>query len=116
MSKERARRRAEREREAAIKQAARAAEQERRERHAARRDALRRTGTKLGLRPATRVGRPTGSLAAKRRRQHVITLALLGAVVVLVFITQQGWGMRLGAVVVCVLAYPVARTLLFRHT
>ena len=69
MSKERAQRRAEREREAGIKQAARAAEQERRERKTARRDALRRTGSKLGLVSRNRVARPTGSLAAKRRRQ-----------------------------------------------
>lgn len=116
MSKERAQRRAEREREAAIRQAARAAEQERRERQAARRDVLRRTGSRLGLVSRNRVARPTGSLAARRRRQHLVTVGLLAAVVVLVFVTQPGWGLRLGAVVVCILAYPVVRVLLFRRT
>ena len=116
MSKERAQRRAEREREAAIKQAARAAEQERRERQAARRDALRRTGSKLGLVSRNRIARPTGTLAARRRRQHLITVALLAAVVVAVFVVRDGWAIRLAAVVVCVLAYPVLRVLLFRRT
>ncbi len=115
MSKERARRRAEREREAAIKQAARAAEEERRERQAARRSALRRTGSKVGLVPRTKVGRPTGSLATRRRRQHLITVALLAAAVVVVFIVRPDWSARLAVLVLAVLAYPVLRTLLFRR-
>ena len=113
MSKERALRRAEREREAAIKQAARAAEQERRERQAARRAALRRTRDRLGFAP---VSRPTGTLARRRRRQHLSTLVVLLAVVAFVFLLRPDWPTRLAAVVVAVLAYPVLRTLLFRRT
>ena len=114
MSQERARRRAEREREAAIKRAARAAAQERRERKAGRRAAVRRTGARLGLAPST-VGRPTGSLATRRRRQHYVTLLILLGLVVLAFVVRPDWPARLAVVVVAVLAYPVLRTLLFRR-
>jgi hypothetical protein len=112
VSKERALRRAEREREAAIRQAARAAEQERRERQAARKAALRRTRDRLGFAP---VSRPTGSLARRRRRQHLVTLLLLAGLVLLAFVVRPDWPTRLAAVVVAVLAYPVVRTLLFRR-
>lgn len=116
MSKERARRRAEREREAAIRRAARASEQERRERSAARRAALRRTRGRFGL-PGRRgkVGRPSGTVARRRRRQHQVTLLILLALVVLAFVVRPDWPARLAAVVVAVLAYPVLRTLLFRR-
>lgn len=114
MSKERARRRAEREREAAIRRAARAAEQERRERRAARRAALRRTQGRLGL-AGHRTGRPSGTLAARRRRQHQLTLLILLGLVALAFVVRPDWPARLAALVVAVLAYPVLRTLLFRR-
>ena len=112
MSKERARRRAEREREAAIRRAAHAAEQERRERRAARRRAMQRRRARLGL---GRVARPGGSLARRRRQQHLVTLLALAFVVGVVFLVRPDWPMRLAAVVVAVLAYPVLRTLLFRR-
>jgi Flp pilus assembly protein TadB len=112
VSKERARRREEREREAAIRRAAHAAEQERRERQAARRQAMQRRRAKLGL---GRVGRPGGSLARRRRSQHVVTLLILGGFVLLAFVLRPDWPARLVAVIVAVLAYPVLRTLLFRR-
>lgn len=112
MSKERARRREEREREAAVKRAAHAAQQERRERQAARRQALQRRRERLGL---GRVGRPGGTLARRRRRQHLVTLLVLVGFVVLAFVVRPDWPTRLVAVIVAVLAYPVLRTLLFRR-
>lgn len=114
MSKERARRRAEREREAAIRQAARAAEAERQERRAARRDAVRRTGARFGLGPR-RGGRPVGVLAQRRRRQHLVVLLVLVGLVLVGFAMRPDWAARLAFVVIAVLAYPVLRVLLFRR-
>ncbi|MGN6132277.1 MAG: hypothetical protein ACTHOK_18215 [Nocardioidaceae bacterium] len=111
MSKERARRRAEREREAATRAAARAAQAERRERRLARRRALQRATT--GRLPrATPVGRPTGTLAHRRR---VRTSLLLGALLVLnvvVWVARPDWRARLLALVVSVLVAPVLGALL----
>jgi Flp pilus assembly protein TadB len=115
VSKERARRRAEREREAAIRRAARAAELERRERTAARRQVVRRAGQRLGL-ARSRVGRPSSTLTRRRRRQHQVTLLILLVGVVLAFVVRPDWPSRLAALVVAALAYPVLRTLLFRRT
>src|SRR3954466_12580542 len=79
MSKERAQRRAEREREAAVLAAARAAEAERKE----RRDARGRAVTsKL---PRRRRG-PAGILAERRRKQNGALFAVLLAINVLVWI------------------------------
>jgi hypothetical protein len=111
MSKERARRRAVREHEAALKAAARAAEQERRERRAARSRALKaRTSGRLRVTP---VGRPTGTLAVRRRRQTWWLVAALVLVNALLWFVRPDWEARLGAAVVCVLAFPVVRLLLF---
>lgn len=112
MSKDRALRRAEREREAAIKRAAQAAERERRERQAARRQAMQRRRARLGL---GRVGRPGGTLAQRRRRQHLVTLLILAGLVVFAFVVRPDWPARLAALVLAALAYPVLRTLLFRR-
>ena len=111
MSKERARRRAEREHEAALKAAARAAEQERRERRAARADAVRRVTTDR-LPRRTRTARPTGTLAHRRRVQTWLVLALLIALNVLVWVLTPDWASRLASLVVSVLAAPVVVTLL----
>jgi Flp pilus assembly protein TadB len=111
MSKERARRRAAREHEAAIKAAARAAQQERRERREARSRAVRRVTTDRLPRP-TRTGRPTGTLARRRRVETSLVLALLVALNVLVWVLTPDWAGRLGALVVSVLAAPVLVTLL----
>ncbi len=111
MSKERARRRAAREHESALRAAARAYEQERRERRAARARGLRRATT--GRLPRwTPVGRPTGSLARRRRMQTSLLLALLVAADLLVWFVRPDWQARLAVLVVSVLAAPVLVTLL----
>ena len=107
MSKERALRRAEREREAALRAAARARAEERRRRARRRRQAL------VGWvpRPWTR----PGLLALRRRREVTATAALLLAADVLVWITQPEWSVRILAVLVTLLVAPVVHTLLFRR-
>ncbi len=111
MSKERAQRRAAREHEAGLRRAARAAEQERRERKAARRRAVRAATTdRVRLTP---VGRPTGTLARRRRTQTAMLVALLVGLNVVVWVVRPDWEARLGALVVSVLAFPVLRLLLF---
>ncbi|RYP83316.1 hypothetical protein EKO23_19290 [Nocardioides guangzhouensis] len=109
MSKERARRRAERERVAALKAAARAAEQERAERRAARRRAV------TSRLPAFGRGRQTGILARRRRTQTTFLVCLLLALNVLVWVVWDDWAMRLAGFVVSVLAAPVIHTLAFRR-
>jgi hypothetical protein len=108
MSKERARRREEREREAAIVRAARAREAEKRERRAARNRAVR------GLVPK-RHSRQTGALAERRRRQAGVTIALVIAVNVLVWVFIPGWPARAMTLIVSLLAAPVLHTMLFRR-
>ena len=108
MSKERARRRAEREREAAVLAAARAAEVERRE----RRDARMRP---LTSRVPRRRNRPSGILAQRRRRQNGALVDVLLALNLLVWIFSGDWALRLAAAVVSLLAAPVLHTMLFRR-
>lgn len=111
MSRERARRRAAREHEAALKAFARAAEVERRERRTARNRALRRATT--GRLPSRSPrGRPTGTLARRRRAQTSLLLAALLALNVLVWFVRPDWESRLAALVVSLLAAPVLATLL----
>jgi Flp pilus assembly protein TadB len=114
MSRERARRRAAREHEAALKASARAAEAERRERRAARVRALRRAtaGRLPGLTPR---GRPTGSLARHRRRQTSLLLTSLVALNVVVWLLRPDWASRLAALVVTLLAAPVLASLMPRR-
>ena len=107
MSRERARRREEREREQAIRAAARAREAERTQRAAARRRAL------FGWLPAPR--RQPGLLAQRRRRELTITVCLLLVLNVLVWIVSQEWEVRTVFVMVSLLAAPVLHTLLFRR-
>ena len=109
MSKERARRRAEREREAAVLAAARAAEVERRE----RRDARVRVVTSRLPKPPKR---PSGLLAQRRRRQNGALLAAVLAFNVLAWVFFGEWEIRLAAFVVSVLAAPVLHTMLFRRS
>ena len=111
MSKERSKRRAAREHEAALKAAARAAEAERRERRAARATALKRVTTDR-LPRRTRTARPTGTLARRRRIQTSLVLALVVALNVLVWVVRPDWAARFAAMVVSVLAAPVLVTLL----
>ncbi|HEU5036021.1 MAG TPA: hypothetical protein VFT70_03370 [Nocardioides sp.] len=109
MSKERAQRRAEREREAAVLAAARAAEAERKQRRDAR---VRAVTSKL---PTRRRG-PAGILAERRRKQNGALVAVLVALNVLVWIFSDDWALRLAALVVSLLAAPVLHTLLFRRS
>jgi Flp pilus assembly protein TadB len=107
MSRERARRRAEREREQAIRAAARAREDERRQRAAARRRSLG------ALVPRAR--RTPGVLAARQRRQVWVTVAVLLAVNVVVWVVSPAWSVRTVIAMVSLLAAPVLHTLLFRR-
>ncbi len=111
MSKERARRRAEREREAAIRTAARAAEAERRERREARKRALRRATTDR-LPRFRAVGRDTGTLARRRRVRRGLLVALLVALNALLWYVRPDWEARLAGAVLSVLTFPVLQLLL----
>ena len=108
MSKERASRRAEREREQAIRAAARAQEEERRQRARARRSSL------IGWLPRPRT-RP-GLLAQRRRRELTVTVCLLLALNVLVWIVSREWEVRVVVAMVSLLAAPVLHTMLFRRS
>jgi hypothetical protein len=109
VSKERARRRAAREHEAALRTAARAAEQERRERRLARRRGVR-AATVGRVRPAA-VGRPVGVLADRSRVRTSLLVGVLVLAVVVVWVLRPDWPARLAAVVVAVLAFPALRLL-----
>lgn len=107
MSKERARRRAEREREAAIRQAAREREVGRRSRSRARRQALTGWVPKPHLTP--------GVLAARRRTELMATIGLLLLLNLLVWLVRPDWAARLGALVVSLLVFPLLRLLVSRR-
>jgi hypothetical protein len=107
VSRERARRREEREREAAIRAAARAREAERRARSAARRDTL------VGWLPRPHV-RP-GLLAARRRKEVTVTVCILLVLNLLVWLVRPDWEARVGALVVSVLVAPVLHVMLVRR-
>jgi hypothetical protein len=99
VSKERAQRRAEREREAAVRAAARARETERRARSAARKKSLAGWLPRPHLMP--------GTLAARRRREVATTIAILLALNLLVWIVRPDWQARLAALVVSLLVAPI---------
>jgi Flp pilus assembly protein TadB len=102
MSKDRARRRAEREREAAVRTAARASQAERRQRQQARRRAVR------NLAPSWTPQRtPIGILARRARVRTGLVLVGLVAVNLLVWVVRPDWPARLAALVVTVLVAPV---------
>ena len=105
MSRERARRRAEREREQAIRAAARAAEQERRERWEARRRALTGWVPRPHWRP--------GLLARRRRRQVAATVGVLLWLNVVLWIVRDDAAARALGLAVSVLGAPVLHVLLF---
>jgi hypothetical protein len=99
MSKERARRRAEREREAAARAAAREREAQRRARSRARKQAW--TGW---------IPRPhftPGVLAARRRAELMATFGLLLLVNLVVWLVRPDWAARVGALVVSAVVFPV---------
>jgi len=99
MSKERARRRAERERQAAAQAAARQKEAERRARAQAWRRAL------TGWVPRTH--RMPGVLAERRRHELWAALGLLFVLNLLVWLVRPDWAARLGALVVSLVVFPV---------
>jgi hypothetical protein len=107
MSKERARRRAEREREAAILAAARAAEQERKERRDAR---VRAVTSRL---PKRRRG-PSGVIAARHRRNTGLLVVGVFVVNVMVWLASGDWAVRVFALVLTLLIAPIAQILLTR--
>jgi len=92
-----------------VRAAARAAEQERRERRAARKKAITRRLPKWGT------GRQTGILARRRRSQRAFLISLLVVLNVLLWFVRDEWSIRLGAVVLSILAAPVLYTLMFRR-
>lgn len=116
MSKERARRRAEREA---------AAEAERRRREAAANRAESRAALVGGVTGPVRRTResvarwlrrtypPGDPFARRRRRQTVVLLALLLAVQVLTWWLTPSWALRIGVLGISVLLAPVVRLLLF---
>jgi Flp pilus assembly protein TadB len=108
VSKERARRRAEREREQAVKAAARAAEAERRELRSSRKRAV------TSRLPKFAKGQ-SGALAQRHRNELNITVCLLVALNVVVWIAFHDWATRLLVLVVCVLVAPVIHMMLFRR-
>ena len=108
MSKERAQRRAEREREAAVLAAARAAEAERKERRDARRRAL---ASRL---PAKRRG-PAGVLAERRRTQTRLLIVALVVLNVLVWLSSADWAVRIGALALTLLLGPLVHILMTKN-
>jgi Flp pilus assembly protein TadB len=107
VSKERARRRAERQHEAAMKAAARQRETERRARAQARRRAL------TGWIPQARF--QPGLLAARRRAELAATFGLLFLLNLLVWLLRPDWAARLGALVVSAVVFPVVRLVMQRR-
>lgn len=103
MSKERRHRRAEREREAAMKTAARQREAERK----ARSRAVSGWVPRPHLQP--------GVLAARRRAELMATFGLLLLVNLLVWLVRPDWAARLGALVVSAVVFPVVRLMMQRR-
>ena len=108
MSKERAQRRAEREREAAATAAAKAAEAERRERREARR---RTVASRL---PARRSGQ-SGVLAERRRTQTRLLVVALIVLNVLVWLSSGDWAVRIGALALTLLLGPLVHILMTKN-
>ena len=105
MSKERAQRRAEREREAAVMAAARAAEAERKERREARARAL--TSWLPRGKP-----RPTGILAQRRRTQSTLAVVAVVVVNLLVWLGTGDWAVRFLAIALSLLITPIVLLLM----
>ncbi|HET6153102.1 MAG TPA: hypothetical protein VFE15_09100 [Marmoricola sp.] len=105
MSKERARRREVREREAAARAQERAVADAKAARQRARKAAWRR---RLGpLLPGGPTGRQTGLLANRRRTRLNLIIASLLFIQVITWVVRPDWQARLAAIVVAVIAFPV---------
>lgn len=107
MSKQRAQRRAEREREAALRAEARGREEERRARAMARRHAVTGWIPRPHLTP--------GVLAARRRAELTAAIGMLLLVNLLVWLIRPDWGARVGALVVSLVVFPVVRLMVSRR-
>jgi Flp pilus assembly protein TadB len=107
MSKERARRRAERQQEAALKAAARQRQADRTARSRARRRAVSDRVPRLHLQP--------GVLAARRRTELMATFGLLFLLNLLVWLLRPDWAARVGALVVSAVVFPVVRLMMQRR-
>ncbi len=107
MSKERARRREERERAVAAAAAERAAEAERQARREARRSSLTR------WLPRTSSGQ-SGTLAARKRQQKGLVVAFVVAVNVLVWLGTDAWPLRALVLLLSVLVTPIVASLVSR--
>lgn len=108
MSKERARRRAEREQERARTSAERS-----RRLAAAQRRRARRERLISRLPRVRRRSRPQSALAARRRTRRAVVLVLFVAVQVLAWLLTADWWHRLAVLAVSVLALPVLVTLVY---
>ena len=107
MSKERARRRAERQREAEVRATNRQRDVERRARARARSQRL------TGWVPRPRF--TPGVLAARRRAELLATVGLLGLLNLLVWLVRPDWAARVGALVVSLVVFPVVRLMVSRR-
>ncbi|MCW2882097.1 MAG: hypothetical protein JWQ95_6197 [Sphaerisporangium sp.] len=108
MSKERARRRAEREAEQARQAAARAKREARR----ARRHELRDRMVTMVPRPV-RVARQGGLIARRQRTQNTVVAVLFVLVQVAAWMLLSGWAARFGVLVLSLLLVPVLVTVVF---
>jgi hypothetical protein len=108
LSRERARRRAEREAEQARLAAVRAEREARLARRRARRDRL----AALVPRPV-RVARQGGLIARRRRAQNAVVAVLFVLVQALAWTLLDGWAARAGVLVLSVLLVPVLVTVVF---
>lgn len=129
MSKQRARNRAAREREAGIKAAARGSAKERQERQAGKptgksapKTAARKPPKKSSPRtPANKkrshapVGRPDGPLARRRRFRVRLLLILLLVVNVAVAAVWRDWTVSLGVLILSAITAPLLAALLLRR-
>lgn len=105
---ERARRRAEREREAAVVAAARAAEAERRERRDAR---VRAVTSRL----PQRRNRPAGIIAERRRTQTRLLVAAVVVLNVLVWLASDDWAVRALALLLSLFLAPLVHIFLTKN-
>jgi len=106
MAKQRAQRRAEREREVAARAAERAEQAAREAKRQAARNRLRR------LLPAGR-SKPTGLLATRRRARNRVLLVVAILIQIAAWALGRSFAISAGALVLTILAAPVAARLLF---
>ncbi len=107
MSKERAHRRAERERVAALDASRREQEETTRRRRETRKESL------VGWMPRPH-WRP-GIVAARKRREMATTFAILAALNLVVWLADPHWSTRIGALVVSLLVAPVVHVMVARR-